>query len=324
MYKILCTNSAFTKEEIENAKVKDLELIPASGNLSKEELILALQDCDGVILNGEEYLDESILSQCPKLKVIQYFGIAYQQGVNLEAANQYKKIVLNTPKVNSYSVAEFTLGLLLTLNQKLLQHEEDNKNGRWEERMFFDLQNKTVGIIGLGHIGIPFAEILYNGFHTKILYYDIENKEEVAKRFHGECVSLERLLSESDVVSLHLPLTNETRNLIGKNELSLMKESAYLINTARAEIVDADALYEVLHNDLIAGSAFDGFYSEPVDKDSKEAKLLTLPTGKFFLTPHTGYNAVEATERLKAMSISNLDQFFHHEECHAIINKNVL
>lgn len=256
--------------------------------------------------------------------MIQYFGIAYQNCVDVEAATKYKKLVLNTPKVNSYSVAEFTLGLLFTLNQKLLQHEEDSKNGKWEERMFFDLQNKTIGIIGLGHIGIPFAEILYNGFHTKILYYDIEDKEKVAASFSGESVSLERLFRESDVVSLHLPLTNETRNLIGKKELSLMKRSAYFINTARAEIVNAEDLYEVLHNDLIAGCAFDGFYSEPVDYNSPEAKLLTLPTGKFFLTPHTGYNAREATDRLKAMSISNLDKVFHAEECHAIINKEVL
>lgn len=324
MYKILCTNSAFTQEDIISAKTKELELIPVSGDLMKEELISALCDCDGIISNGKEYLDATILSECPKLKVIQYFGIAYQNCVDIEAATKYKKIVLNTPKVNSYSVAEFSLGLLFALNQKLLQHEEDIKNGRWEERMFFDLQNKTVGIIGLGHIGIPFAQMLYNGFHTRILYYDLADKTEEAKRFDGKKVSLEQLFSESDVVSVHLPLTNETRNLIGMKELSLMKKSAYFINTARAEIVDADALYEVLSKDLIAGCAFDGFYSEPVDKDSNEAKLLTLPTGKFFLTPHTGYNAMEATDRLKIMSITNLDKVFHKEECHAVINKEIL
>lgn len=93
---------------------------------------------------------------------------------------------MNTPKVNSYSVAEFTLGLLFTLNQKLLEHNEDTKQGKWEERTFFDLKDKTIGILGMGHIGSYFASMMYNAFNAKILYYDIEEKKEIEEKYHAK------------------------------------------------------------------------------------------------------------------------------------------
>lgn len=277
-----------------------------------------------MIVNGEEYYTENILKQCEKLKVVQFFGIGYQKCINIETANQYGKIVANTPKVNSYSVAEFTLGLLLTLNQKLIEHNEDTRNGNWHERTFFDLKDKTIGIIGMGHIGTYFAEIMYNAFHANILYYDKENKPMLEEKYHAKRTTLEELMEQADVVSLHLPLTEETKNLIGEKELSKMKETAYFINTARAEIVDAEALYTLLKNNKIAGCAFDGFYEEPINLNSKEAKLLTLPKGVFLLTPHTGYNAIEGTTRVKKMCIENLVQILNNEPCKCVVNKEVI
>lgn len=321
MIKVLFTGCTFNEEKIEELKENNLEIIPASANLTQENLIEVLQDCDAVIVNGEEKYTEEVLSQCAKLKVIQFFGIGYAKCVDIEVAKKYGKIVANTPKVNSYSVAEFTLGLIFTLNQKLLQHHEETRNGNWEEKKFFDLKDKTIGIIGLGHIGTYFAEIMYNAFHVQILYYDKEDKTEIANKYNAKKVSLEEIFKNSDIVSLHLPLNNETKNLIGENELSLMKKSAYFINTARAEIVDANALYNCLNNNQIAGCAFDGFYQEPVDLTKEEAKLLTLPTGKFILTPHTGHNAVEGTTRVENMCIENLIQIFNNEPCKGVVNK---
>lgn len=321
MIKVLFTGCTFNGEIIEKLKEKNLEIIPTSPNLTQEKLIEVLQDCDAVIVNGEEKYTEEVLSKCEKLKVIQFFGIGYAKCIDIEVAQKYEKIVANTPKVNSYSVAEFTLGLIFTLNQKLLQHHEETKNGKWEEKKFFDLKDKVIGIIGLGHIGTYFAEIMYNAFHAQILYYDKEEKSEIATKYNAKKVSLEEIFKNSDIVSLHLPLNIETKNLIGENELSLMKKSAYFINTARAEIVNAEALYNCLKNNEIAGCAFDGFYQEPVDLTTEEAKLLTLPTGKFILTPHTGHNALEGTKRVEKMCIENLIQIFNNEPCKGIVNK---
>jgi len=277
-----------------------------------------------VIVNGEEYYTENILKQCEKLKVVQFFGIGYQKCIDAKTATKYGKIVVNTPKVNSYSVAEFTLGLLLTLNQKIVEHNVDTRNGIWKERTFFDLKDKTIGIIGMGHIGTYVAEIMYNAFHANILYFDKERKPQMEKNYHATKTTLDELMEQADVVSLHLPLTEETHNLIGERELSKMKETAYFINTARAEIVDANALYNLLKNNKIAGCAFDGFYEEPINLNSKEAKLLTLPNGKFLLTPHTGYNAIEGTERVKRMCIENLVQILNNEPCKCVVNKEVI
>lgn len=321
MYKVLFTGCTFDDEEISALRAQDLEIIGAPKDLDDKELIGLLQGVDAVISNGGEYYTADILSKCPNLKFIQFFGIGYSKCIDIEVAKQYNKIVLNTPKVNSYSVAEFTLGLIFALNQKILQHNSDTRNGLWEERSFFDLKDKTIGIIGMGHIGTIFAELVYNAFHAKILYYDILDREEVEAKYHAKKVSLEQLFCDSDIVSLHLPLNDDTRNLIGKNELSLMKESAYFINTARAEIVDSDSLYEVLENKKIAGCAFDGFYSEPVDFSKKESKLLSLPDGCFLLTPHTGYNAIEGEGRVEKMCIENLLQVFQGNDCSSIINR---
>lgn len=322
IYKILFTGCTFNKEKIQMLLEKErLEIIPAPRNLNEENLIASLKDCDAVIVNGEEQYTSTVLSSCSKLKVIQFFGIGYEKCINKDLAQKYGKIVANTPKVNSYSVAEFTLGLILTLNQKLLQHHENTKKGLWEENTFFDLQNKTIGIVGLGHIGIPFAKIMCQAFHAKILYYDLEEKKEMEEQYKVQRTSLEELFKNSDIVSIHLPLNASTKGLIGEDYLSLMPNHAYLINTARAEIVDASSLYQILKNNKIAGCAFDGFYKEPLSFDSEEANLLSLPTGKFLLTPHTGYNAIEGSKRVEDMCIDNLKKIFKGEECKGIVTK---
>lgn len=320
-YRVLFTGCTFDDDKIQELKMKGLEIIPARADLTDDELISPLQDCDAVICNGEEYYSDFILSQCERLKFIQFFGIGYTKCVDFETAKKYGKVVLNTPKVNSYSVAEFTLGLILTLNQKLLVHDYNSRNGNWEEKTFFDLKDKVIGIIGMGHIGKYVAQIMYHAFGNQILYYDIEERKEEEEKYQAKRVSLEEIFSESDIVSLHIPLNDSTRNLIGEKELNLMKSHAYLINTARAEVVDAEALYNVLKNDKIAGCAYDGFYQEPVDLSTSEAKLLTLPVGKFTLTPHTGYNAIEGTTRVENMCIENLFQVFHNEPCKSIVSK---
>lgn len=320
-FNILFTGCTFDEDRMSELSEQGLSIIPASSNLSQEELCLKLQDCDAVIVNGEEKYTDEVLSRCERLKVIQFFGIGYNKCVDKEVAEKYGKIVANTPKVNSYSVAEFTLGLIFALNQKLIQLNEETKNGIWQEKKFFDLNGKIVGIIGLGHIGCHFADMMYNGFHATILYYDKEDKSEISKKWNATSVSLEELFQRSDIVSLHLPLTEETKNLIGKKELSLMKESAYFINTARAEIVNEDDLYDCLKNERIAGCAFDGFYTEPVDLETKEAELLSLPSGKFILTSHTGHNATDGLLRVENMCIDNLIKIFNNEPCNGVITK---
>ncbi len=320
-YKVLFTGCTFSEEKIEELLKKGIQIIKAPSNLGEEELKYALKDCDAVIANGEEFYTQKVLENTNKLKVIQYFGIGYEKCVDIKTAKQCGIIVANTPKVNSYSVAEFTLGLIFTLNQKLAQLNEETKKGIWKEKQFFDLKEKTVGIIGLGHIGIPFAEMIYNAFHTKILYYDIENRKEQEESLKATKTTLEYLLENADIVSIHLPLNEKTRNLIGTKELALMKKTALLINTARAEIVDAQSLYEALENNQIAGCAFDGFYQEPLDVNTKEAKLLSLSRDKFILTPHTGYNAIEGTSRVEKMCIENLLQILNNKPCKNIVNK---
>jgi D-3-phosphoglycerate dehydrogenase / 2-oxoglutarate reductase len=310
MIKILFTGNTFTPKEIQNLSDQGYKIISVPDNLDEESLINELKQVDAYIVGGKEIVSEKVIKSVAKnLKLISFFGVGFGN-IDLEAAQKYKIFVTNTPKVNSYSVAEFTVALLLTLNKNIIQHINDIQKNIWQPVEFYDLADKTLGIIGMGHIGTNTARILYNGFRMKIVFSDIVEKTDAEKEFNAQKVSLEKLLKISDFISLHIPLNENTKNIIGKSEFKKMKKTAILINTSRAELVDPEALYNALHNNDIIGAAFDGFYTEPVEKNKPENKLFNLPKNKFILTPHTGYNAFEAVARMQKMTIENIKKFF--------------
>ena len=223
-----------------------------------------------------------------RLKLIGRAGVGVDN-IDVEAATRKGVVVMNTPGGNSVAVAELTIGLMLVLLRQLVPAIAVTKSGRWEKKRFaggHELFRKTVGLVGFGSIGQLVAQRCL-AFGTTVLAYD-PHPIEASRRLGVQIVSLDELFRRADVVSLHVPLMENTRNLVGRSELGLMRKGSYLVNCARGGIVDEAALADALRDGTLAGAAMDVFATEPVPKDHP---LLSLEN--FLCTPHLGASTEE-------------------------------
>lgn len=306
MHKVFVTARVLKQDDEAFAILREngCEIVPNpcyGRRLTEEELIQNIQGIDGLIL-GMEKVDAKVLAHADSLKVISRFGVGYD-GVDVPAATQKGIAVTNVPGQNTESVAELALGLMLAISRKIPTGWSLAKEGRWDIINGSELKDKTLGIMGLGRIGKSVAQKA-KGFQMKVLVYDrsANKKAEYCKENNIEIAnSKEDLLARSDYVSLHMPGTDELKNYIGAKELGMMKPTAFLINTARGELVDEEALYNCLKEKGIAGAALDDLASLPLQKDNK---LLTLENA--VITPHLGANTYEANRRTKLMVMTNL------------------
>jgi len=261
---------------------------------SDEEMIELVRDANAII-SGDSPLTSQILENAKSLKIIARVGVGYDN-VDLDAATRRHIIVTNVPGALSASVAEHTILLMLAVARRLIVADKNVREGRWADYFqhapSFELNGKTLGLLGLGAIGSAVAQRA-KAFNMEVLVYDPYVDEDRVARIGYRRVELDRLLKESDVVSIHSPLTTETKKLIGERELNLMKKSAILINTARGMIVDESSLIEALKKGTIAGAGMDVLTREPPRQDDP---ILTLEN--VTLTPHCAAFALDALRRL--------------------------
>ena len=248
--------------------------------LNQDELIEMIAEVDGCIAGLDEY-NQEVFNTAKNLKVISRYGVGVDN-VDLEAARKRGVVITNTPGANSSSVAELTILLILLLSRQVCQAHEKMKNGEWPRLNGLGLEDKTVGIIGLGAIGKLVAERL-SGFKCKILACDIAQMNLKSNHLLIRMVNLDTLLAQSDLVTLHIPVTSKTRNLVDGHFLRKMKTGAFIINTARGELIDEKALIEALENKTISGAALDSFQEQPLPKDHPFLGLSQVIT-----TPHMG------------------------------------
>jgi phosphoglycerate dehydrogenase-like enzyme len=269
-------------------------------------------DADFIVV-GLEPVPESVFERAKKLKLVQRLGVGYEN-IDLEAASQYNVPVCYMPDFNAATVAEHTFSLILALLRRVFESTLLMKATQWPiltiaAKGIFELQGKTLGLVGLGAIGQEVAKRA-RPFEVELCYYDqhrLHASEEAALGI--SYVSLDRLLETSDIVSLHLPLTPETRHMIGKEELRRMKRTALLINTARGAIVDEEALAETLEEGVIAGAGLDVFAEEPLDPRHPLRRCQNV-----LLTPHSAGQTREAMERMVQMMLDNIQRVARGEE----------
>jgi D-3-phosphoglycerate dehydrogenase len=233
------------------------------------------------------------------LKVIGRHGVGLEN-IDLEAATEKGIWVVNTPDANDISVAEHFFGLALMLSKMLKKADLALREGRFEARYEYigrELHGKTLGILGFGRIGRAIGRIGHQGFDMKILYYDAVRYEEVEKEIKATKVSLDEILSQSDYVSINLPMLPETKGILKEREFRLMKPSAFIINLARGPIWEEKSLYAVLKEGRIAGAASDVYEVEPA---TKEHPLLRLQN--FIGTPHMAAHTDEALRRMSMVA----------------------
>jgi D-3-phosphoglycerate dehydrogenase len=274
---------------------QQVELVVVNPWLEPERWELEASRVDAVISRKGKITREHMQKSAGRLKIIARTGVGVDPSrVDLDSAKEFKVWVTNQPGSNSVSVTELVFGQMIALVRHTFEANKAVKENRWSEYLKYigaELAGKTLGIIGMGNIGTRVA-IRARAFEMDFLVYDPYIPESHVTALGGKWVGLDELLPESDVVTVHCPLTAETTGMIDGRRLGLMKGSAYLINAARGGIVNEDALWRALTQKKIAGAALDVVENEPPQKDHSLFRLDNV-----ILTPHIGALTLEASKR---------------------------
>ncbi len=272
-------------------KVHEVEV----SELDPKHLLAAIPAYDALIVRSRTKVTKDVIAKAARLQVIGRVGVGVDN-IDVEAAAARDIVVVNAPTASTTSVAELAVGHMISLSRHLPGADRSVKEGKWEKRKFegHELAGKTLGLIGSGRIGGEVAKRA-KAFGMRVLAYDPYMPPQIAQGLGIELTEKERVLRDSDYLSIHAVLTEETRGMIGPAQLSVMKPTGYLINCARGEIVQEAALARALKAGTIAGAALDVFEKEP----PKDSPLLSAPNIVF--TPHLGASTKEAQARAGAI-----------------------
>lgn len=291
MTKLLVSDSLSEKgiEILKNAGLS----VDVNTKLSKEELVNIIGGYDGLIVRSATKVTADVITAGKRLKVVGRAG-AGLDNIDLPAATKKGVVVMNTPGGNTVTTAEHAIAMLLSMLRMIPQATTSMKSGKWEKGKFTGIEfyNKTLGIVGMGRVGSHVAK-LGQGLMMNVLAYDPYLSPENAQKMGVELVTLDALYQRSDFITIHSPLTPETKNLIDAGAISRMKNGVMIVNCARGGIVDESALYEALKSKKVSAAAFDVFVQEPIDPKNP---LLTLDN--FISTPHLGASTMEAQENV--------------------------
>lgn len=304
-YKVFITNTFPEAAVQEMAKIAQIKQWKETFALPYDVLKKEVNDIDGLFCLTADRVDAAVIQAAPKLKVISNDAVGYNN-IDVAEATRRGIAVGNTPGVLSETTADLAFALLLASARRIAESDRYVRKGLWkvafQPGLMFgrDIHHATLGIVGLGRIGIEMARRA-KGFNMRILYSNRSRRHDMEAELGLEYVTLASLLSQADFVSLHVPLNENTRHMMGPTELALMKSTGILINTARGQVVDQKALYEALKAGRIAGAGLDVMETEPLAADDP---LLTLENVVF--TPHIG-SATQATrDRMAMLAAENL------------------
>ena len=270
-----------------------------SEGLPPEEFLKIAPTFDGAIVGLDRITRDVMSAGLPRFKVVSKFGVGVD-AFDIKSANELGFVLCNVPGANSEAVADFALMFMLSLGRQLGVSERELKANGYAAQVGVQFGGKTLGIIGLGNIGTRVALRARYGFNMRIIANDLVERPDFAISHHIEYLPKDEIYRQADFISIHTPLTTQTRNMITKRELSMMKKTAYLINTARGGIINEDDLYDALVNKTIAGSASDVWVTEPPTGH----KLLTLEN--FSGTTHTAGSTPEALTKIGLTAAHNV------------------
>ncbi|MEM2026569.1 MAG: C-terminal binding protein [Candidatus Bathyarchaeia archaeon] len=285
---------------------------------SEEEVIEYCGDADA-LLNTYAPITRRVIENLQKVKVIVRYGIGVDN-IDLKAATEKGVFVANVI-YDVTDIADHTVGLILSLIRKIPLADGSVKSGLWDwkvTRPISRLKGKTVGIIGFGRIGRKVAQRL-RGFEVKILSYDPYVPESLFAEYHVEKVDFDTLIRESDIITIHVPLTNETRHMIGEKEFKSMKRGAIIINTSRGGVIDEQALYKALKEGWIAGAGLDVLEKEPPEKDNPLLKLDNI-----IVTPHMAWYSNDSLYEIRRKAAEEVARVLSGQIPVNLVNREVL
>ncbi len=269
--------------------------------LSGPDLVDFLTDADAALI-GRDPINTELIRSLPKLRMISKYGVGLDN-LDPEALSRARIELRVTSGTNRRSVAELALGFMIGLCHNMSSGSEELKSGSWRREGGQELTGKSIGIIGCGNVGQELVRLL-QPFQCKIRVRDIADRSGFCREFGAVETGFDEIIEEADIITLHVPLTENTENLIDKSVLAKMKPSAFLVNTSRGRVVHQGDLHQALVSGEIAGAGLDVFWEEP----PVETEFLQLPN--LMVTPHIGGNSREAVEAMGRAAIQNLVEYF--------------
>jgi D-3-phosphoglycerate dehydrogenase / 2-oxoglutarate reductase len=314
IYKILvCGNLSENGLKIlEQAKEIEVDRKP---ELSQEQLLEIIGNYDGVIVRSETRITGPVIAAGTQLKVVGRAGTGVDN-IDVPAATQRGIVVMNTPGGNTVTTAEHALALMVSLSRNVPQATASMKTGKWEKKKFsgVELQNKVLGIIGLGRIGAVVASRAL-GYEMRVIGYDPYLSREATAKLNVEPATLDEIYARSDFITIHTPLTPETKSLINKDAFAKMKKGVRIINCARGGLVDETDLYDAIKSGKVAGAALDVFVQEPPSPDHPLLKL-----DEVICTPHLGASTAEAQVNVAVAIAEQIVDFLQQGSIRGAVN----
>jgi glyoxylate reductase len=303
--------------EAADVRVWEDELPPPREILLKES-----ENVDGLVALLTDRIDTELFDTAKKLKIVSNYAVGFDN-IDLDEASKRGIMVTNTPGVLTDTTADLAFTLLMAAARRIIEADRFVRSGRWKTwgpmlMLGQDIYGAKLGLVGLGRIGYAVAKRA-KGFDMDVMYYDLTRNEKAENELGLRFVEMEQLLKEADFVSIHVPLTPETRQLINENTLGLMKETAILINTARGPVVDEEALFDALKNNKIAGAGLDVMDPEPPNKDNPLLKLDNV-----IIVPHIASASIATRTKMAVMAAQNCIAGLKGDIPPNLVNKQVI
>lgn len=299
-------------------ELKEVAEVVVQTDITSGELVKSIEDFDAIVVRSRTKVTREVIDAARKLKIVARAGVGVDN-VDVQAATERGIMVINAPESTSITVAEHTMGVILSLTRKISIADKSVKDGKWEKSKFMgmELAGKTLGIVGMGRIGSQVASRC-KAFAMDIIVNDPYITEDTASRLGAKVVDRETLFRNADVITIHVPLTPETKHSISKDEFALMKKNAFIVNCARGGIINEDDLYDALVEGKIAGAGLDVFETEPPEGNP----LLSLDN--LVATPHIGASTREAQRDAAIIVAKEIRKVFNGGSPRNVINMPVL
>lgn len=277
--------------------------------ITKEELLSEAKKCNALLSSGGTKIDEQFLNECKHLDIISQFGVGYDN-IDIAAATRLGIPVGNTPGVLSDATADTAFGLMIAVSRKMFYMHKKIAKGEWKHfspkaNLGIELKNKTLGIFGLGRIGIEMAKRCKGAYDMNIIYHNRKQNKDAEKLLGATYVSFDELLQQSDVLSVHSVLSEETKGIFNKEAFGKMKASAIFINTSRGGLHNEEDLIEALNTNKIWGAGLDVTNPEPMQKDNPLLEMENVA-----VLPHIGSATVEARNAMSRLAAENIIEFY--------------
>lgn len=303
-------------KELHIYETNNIEYLVSTDKTMDQDLATFGKFANALVVEASIFINERIIQQLSNCKLICSFGIGYNH-IDVQAAKEQDIFVCNLPDYCGEEVADHTLALILTLLRRLPTYNKDVKYGKWDSishKPIHRFKNTTVGLLGFGQIAQKVAQRL-KSFGFTILVYDLYVEQKIVDSFNVVSVSLEELLQKSNVLSLHIPLTKETKNLLDEKNMRKLPRDAFIVNTCRGGIIDEDVLVHLIKEGHLSGAGFDVFLSEPPNIDHELFSLDDV-----IVTPHAAYYSIESVEEMQLKTAENVLRVMNNEQPYNIVS----